>query len=634
MSGQDNHPFQAFARQVGAAVVTFNSADDLEACLYSLGKAGVHHVAVIDNGSAQEHRTRTKAICSSFDFVSFEQMPTNGGFGAGANYGVDQLRNVLGPDGFVWIVNPDTVVHPDSIGGLVHAIEQTGLDIVSPRVTTTRSDGALVTWYAGGELDYRAIRSIHWELGDVSKSASPDRECNFITGAAMFMRMATWEVVGGFSTEFFLYWEDADLCTRASRLGLKLGLAGSSTVWHSVGGSGDRTGKSTTYFYYMQRNRVIFSKKSRAFRTLFTLPGLVESARLTVRPLKQSVNPVGKFISGLRGLAAGCLKRIGPSKGGIARVPINPAKPVFISWTKENGRSKDLADALGAQLLTIYPQGNLLLRYAKSSIQSYCVLRSLQAQTVAFLMLPPMPLALVAAVARRRNAANNIFDLHTGFFHDPKWRWLTKVTLRTMRGSIAIVTNENLAVICKEAGVKSVLLHDVLKRPGLKYPRRGSDIVCPVSYSNDEPIGAILDAAGALPHTQWVLTGRAPDAVVKNAPDNIKFTGFVSDEEYNRLIGEAGVVVALTNRKDTMQRAGYEAILHGVPVVTSDFDVLCNFFEEAALYVTVGESNLTEQVVAALEKGDVLVQQGKRVLERRFHEQRDALAKIQELVLN
>jgi GT2 family glycosyltransferase len=617
---------------VGAVVVAYNSADDLGACLRSLDNAGVEHVVVIENGSCDEHRARSASICASFDFVEFEQLPTNRGFGAGVNHGVGHLRHHIGPDDFIWIVNPDTEVHADSVPGLIHAVRQSGFDIVSPRVTTTRPDGKRVTWYGGGVLDHSAVRSLHLELGEIAVSAGADRECTFITGAAMFMRLSTWDRIGGFSEDFFLYWEDADLSARASRLGLTLGLAGSSTVWHSVGGSGDRSGKSAVYFYYMQRNRILFSKKAGLFGNLFTVRGLLESIRLTVRPLKQTVDPIGKFLSGLKGLRDGYFSKMNPREDGAVGMPNDRTKPIFISWTKENGRSEDLAKTLGADLVSIYPSGNLLMRYAKSSIRSYQILRSLNVETAAFMMLPPMPLALVAKSARRGSPSKNFFDLHTGFFHDPKWRWLSGVALRTMRGSIAIVTNENLQRICRRAGVESVILHDVLRPLPSTGTEQGTDVVCPVSYSNDEPIDAILDAASSLPHTNWVLTGRAPAMVVKKAPPNIRFTGFVEDDEYDRLISQAGIVLALTNRKDTMQRAAYEAILRGVPVVTSEFDVLQQFFEDAALYVVQGETNLTEQVANALENRDFLVRQGKLVLDRRIHEQVHALAKIKELV--
>lgn len=300
-------------------------------------------------------------------------------------------------------------------------------------------------------------------------------------------------------------------------------------------------------------------------------------------------------------------------------------KPIFISWTRENGRSADLAAALGADLVNVYPSGRILMRYVRSFLESRRILASLQADQRAFLMLPPAPLAVAARLARGKNHIRNVYDLHTGFFYDPKWQWASRLTLRLMRGATVIVTNANLARVCSKIGVKAFVLHDILESLDGKELNSKSGIVCPVSYSNDEPISEILVTARSMPNTRWILTGKAPAAVRESASKNVHFTGFVSNEEYDSLLREALLVVALTNRKDTMQRAGYEAIMRGVPVVTSDFEVLRNFFEDAAVYVQNGEVDLGEKIEKALKERDLMVGNCRTVLAKRMSEQRDEL---------
>lgn len=306
-------------------------------------------------------------------------------------------------------------------------------------------------------------------------------------------------------------------------------------------------------------------------------------------------------------------------------------KPVFISWTKENGRSSDLAKALGAELVHIYPRGGLIKRYFVSTLQSRRIVASLHPEQGAFFMLPPAPLALVARLARGRHHVRNFYDLHTGFFYDPKWKWASSWTLRSFRGATAIVTNSNLAALCDQAGVRSKILHDVLE-PLDNQNIAGPYIVCPVSYSNDEPIDKILEAAGNLPSTRWLLTGRAPNTVQMKAPSNVEFSGFLSDADYDDALRSASLVLALTNRRDTMQRAGYEALMRGIPVVTSDFEVLRDFFEDSAVYVAEGESDLEQQVLVALEERASLAARCEEVLARRIAEQQVELAALREML--
>ncbi|MFJ5961872.1 hypothetical protein ACIQH9_02350 [Pseudarthrobacter oxydans] len=307
----------------------------------------------------------------------------------------------------------------------------------------------------------------------------------------------------------------------------------------------------------------------------------------------------------------------------------NTNKPIFVSWTRENGRSSDLAKALDADLFHVYPKGNLLMRYLASAVVSRRLIGSLGREQSAILMLPPAPLAIIARFVRGKAHVYNFYDLHTGFFYDPKWRWASYFSLRLMRGAKAIVTNGNLAELCEEKGVRTHVLHDILHQHK-RAASPGPYIVCPVSYSNDEPIERLLTAAANMPQTSWLFTGSAPEDVRSIAPSNVSFSGFLDDEAYDEVISNALIVVALTNRRDTMQRAGYEAIMRGVPVVTSDFEVLKCFFEDSAVYVAEGETDLEQRVELAIERRSAFAARAEQVLEKRILEQRAELAALRQ----
>jgi glycosyltransferase involved in cell wall biosynthesis len=123
-------------------------------------------------------------------------------------------------------------------------------------------------------------------------------------------------------------------------------------------------------------------------------------------------------------------------------------------------------------------------------------------------------------------------------------------------------------------------------------------VLVPLAYAFDEPIDAILGAAGRMPRRRFVLTGKAPQSVRDSAPPNVHFSGFVSVGEYLLLLKGAAVVVALTNQEMTMQSAGYEALASGTPLVTSPRRVLKKFYEDSTVYA---ESD-SESIAMAVEK--------------------------------
>jgi len=60
---------------------------------------------------------------------------------------------------------------------------------------------------------------------------------DWVSGAAMMIRRECWDKLGGFDEDFFMYWEDADLCYRALKAGYKTYYFTDAGVYHHAGAS-------------------------------------------------------------------------------------------------------------------------------------------------------------------------------------------------------------------------------------------------------------------------------------------------------------------------------------------------------------------------------------------------------------
>jgi len=80
-------------------------------------------------------------------------------------------------------------------------------------------------------------------------------------------------------------------------------------------------------------------------------------------------------------------------------------------------------------------------------------------------------------------------------------------------------------------------------------------------------------------------------------PPNLTLTGFLQAPVYGALLRKAGVVMALTTDDHTMQRAAYEAVYQGTPVIVSDTQVLRQAFDEGAVHV----DNSPDAIVKAVK---------------------------------
>lgn len=301
---------------------------------------------------------------------------------------------------------------------------------------------------------------------------------------------------------------------------------------------------------------------------------------------------------------------------------------VFISWTRSNGRTEDLAAALGIDAVYVYHPSRfgLIGRYIAQYRMTRRFLREHRPASV-ILMLPPVP-ALLAVTRNTSRKTRLVFDLHTGFFYDPKWKWASGFALRLMRDrGTAIVTNQHLADACDDVGVKALVMHDLLKAAGEVLDPKPY-LLCPVSYANDEPIAEILSAARTTPEINWKLTGRAPASFSANAPANVDFTGFVSHAEYDRLIGNAAGVVALTTRPHTMQRAGYEAFNVGTAQITSNFPELRDFYGDSVVYSAPKSESIADAARELFAQRPILIERLLELRTQRITEQKDSISSL------
>lgn len=299
---------------------------------------------------------------------------------------------------------------------------------------------------------------------------------------------------------------------------------------------------------------------------------------------------------------------------------------MFLSWVRYHGRSAELAEVLGLKPEFVKPNGrNLVERYVRSILQTRRCLRSDSSSSI-FVMLPPAP-ALLTVMAFKRSNTRIVADLHTGYFLDPKWKWFSRIGLWMLRGEAVVVTNSELAKLTLKSGVRTFVLHDILTdRSMVESTTAEGFVLCPLSYANDEPVDEIVAAARLCPQIRFVFTGRAPEAIKAKATPNVRFTGYVTNEVFQRLLLEAQLICALTKRDFTMQRAGYEALMAGKPQVTSNFHVLSQFLTTAAEYVDPRDpQSIASGIESVVKNSSYYSDEAQKVLAQRIAEQRKSI---------
>lgn len=225
--------------EVSVVIVSYNSRAVLDPCLQSLKKQNVFddtEVIVVDNASSDGSPTMVR---ERHPWVKLIAGRKNVGFSRGVNIGIREARGE-----YFLILNPDTVVRPDSIERLLEFMKRTpSAGIVGPKLV-----------YNDGTLQYSCRRFYTWKvlvlrrtiLGKILKNSAAvadhmmldfdhesTREVDWILGACLLVRRRAVESVGLLDERFFLYFEDVDWCYRMRQKGWKVFYHPEAVVTHS-----------------------------------------------------------------------------------------------------------------------------------------------------------------------------------------------------------------------------------------------------------------------------------------------------------------------------------------------------------------------------------------------------------------
>ena len=230
-------------------------------------------------------------------------------------------------------------------------------------------------------------------------------------------------------------------------------------------------------------------------------------------------------------------------------------------------------------------------RYARQALQTLRLLFRKRPRIV-FVQSPPSWAVLFVYLYCAFTGSRYLVDAHSAAFQHLFWTrpaWLHGFLAR--RAIATIVTNETFARVLQKQGATAFLLRDIPTTfpRAASYPLNGRFNVAVVNtFSPDEPLAEVLEAAAGLEDVQFYITGKkahASPALLASAPANVHFTDFLPDESYYALLGSSHSVMCLTTRNDTMQRGACEALSLGRPIITSDWPILKDYFTQGAVHV-------------------------------------------------
>jgi glycosyltransferase involved in cell wall biosynthesis len=281
--------------------------------------------------------------------------------------------------------------------------------------------------------------------------------------------------------------------------------------------------------------------------------------------------------------------------------------------------------------------GSALFKYPLLAIRTLGLLFAKKPSLV-FVQSPPGLAILFVALYCALTGSRFIVDAHSAALQLRVWtrpRWLWGGLAR--RALVTIVTNEHLAQIIRNWGARAMLIRDIPTAfpEGGTYSLNGAfNVVVVNTFSADEPLDQVLDAAQGMQGVHYYITGkvsRGDPMLVAAAPGNVTFTDFLTAEDYYALLRGSHAVICLTKRDNTMQRGACEALSLGKPIITSDWAMLRDYFNKGTVHVDNSSAGIrrgVEQMQAHFESYETGIRELQVSQQAEWQEKVQALAAL------
>lgn len=223
------------------SIVSFNTKNLVENCLRSILSEKYKNdvgVWVIDNASSDG---TIEMLKKKFPDVKFLINDKNLGFGAAHN----RVFKKIDADYYL-VLNPDTLFEENPVDKMITFMEQEECAIASCKIFGF--DGNLQP--NAGDLPF-GISLINWlfNLEAIGIKSSFHRnepsfyetshEVGWVSGNFMMIKGSVFKKIRYFDEEYFMYFEDTELCFRAKQGGLKIMINPKTYIKHLSGGSLD-----------------------------------------------------------------------------------------------------------------------------------------------------------------------------------------------------------------------------------------------------------------------------------------------------------------------------------------------------------------------------------------------------------
>ncbi len=211
--------------------INYYSTDLLGQLLQSIKQVSsqISYNIIIVNNSPDDKSVYD--LQQKFEKITVLTATENLGFGGGCNLGLEHVYK-QDSNGWVWLINPDALLVANAASYVQNCFKlRPNLSILGTRIKASEDD----LWFAQGRFNWWT-GSLKHRLPNANTAEHPVKvlPSRWVSGCSMIFNLQQFDSCPLFDLNFFLDYEDIEICERFYRQGHTVGVTQAVLVNHAV----------------------------------------------------------------------------------------------------------------------------------------------------------------------------------------------------------------------------------------------------------------------------------------------------------------------------------------------------------------------------------------------------------------
>lgn len=243
-------------KKIAIVIVNYNGEAYQNDCMKSFYDMDYLDFDVIVVDSASQDNS-IKSLLECYPQTIVLKQDENVGVAKGNNIGIQYALDHEYE--YILLSNNDIVVDSKMLGIMVQNISER--EVVVPKIYYYNPSNLI--WFAGGRMNWKSVMGEHIGENEIDHGQYNDSVLiTYAPTCCMLFHRSVFETVGLEDENYFMYYDDTDLCARMLNKGYDIKYVPDAFMWHKVSSSsGGSTSKVATYYH--NRNKLYFVSKFR-----------------------------------------------------------------------------------------------------------------------------------------------------------------------------------------------------------------------------------------------------------------------------------------------------------------------------------------------------------------------------------